>query len=137
MKKRKMMWVILGAVAAVVVIAIISAVVILGSMTKNFNSGMAALAISNVDLSQARDGLYDGSYELLPISVQVLVTIADHKITAIKLLKHINGQGAGAEVIPDAVVAAQSLEVDTISGATYSSKAILKAIEEALMKAIQ
>lgn len=35
--------------------------------------------------------------------------------------------------IPDMVVNAQSLQVDTISGATNSSKTILKAMENALI----
>ena len=37
-----------------------------------------------------------------------------------------------AEGIIDEVIAAQTLQVDTVSGATRSSKAILKAVELAL-----
>jgi uncharacterized protein with FMN-binding domain len=47
-------------------------------------------------------------------------------------LEHRNGQGEAAEVIPQMVVDAQSLQVDAISGATFSSKVILLAIEDAL-----
>ena len=55
-----------------------------------------------------------------------------HMIKEIELKKHDNGQGFPAEIIPGKVVEAQSLEVDIVSGATYSSKVILKAIENAL-----
>ncbi len=49
----------------------------------------------------------------------------------IELLKHTHGQGGAAEAIPGKVIEAQTLQVDTISSATYSSKVILKAIEQA------
>ncbi|MFO8059504.1 MAG: FMN-binding protein, partial [Bacillota bacterium] len=82
-----------------------------------------------------RDGTYDGSHEVFPVSVEVRVTVQDHRITRIELVKHTHGRGEAAEVIPDRVLEAQTLKVDAISGATYSSKAILKAIEDALLKA--
>jgi len=44
-------------------------------------------------------------------------------------------KGKPAEAIVDSVVAAQSLQVDIVSGATLSSKCILKAIEVALESA--
>ena len=60
------------------------------------------------------------------------VFVKDHKIERIELVKHRNGKGAPAEAITGKVVEAQSLQVDAISGATYSSKVILQAIENAL-----
>ncbi len=39
-----------------------------------------------------------------------------------------------AEKIPDKVLEEQSLQVDIVSGATFSSKVILKAVEDALNK---
>jgi uncharacterized protein with FMN-binding domain len=88
--------------------------------------------INEVDLSKIEDGVYTGSFGAIPVKAEVQVTVSDHKITDIKILKHDNGQGSAAEVLPDKVVEAQSLKVDLISGATYSSKVILKAIENAL-----
>jgi uncharacterized protein with FMN-binding domain len=64
-----------------------------------------------------------------------MVTVKNHTIKKIELLKHKNGQGQGAEIIPDKVMEVQSLKVDSVSGATYSSKVILKAIQDALLKA--
>ena len=66
-------------------------------------------------------------------AAKVSVTVKDNKITDITLLNHKNERGKPAEVIPEKVLKAQSLQVDTISGATNSSKVILKAIENALM----
>ena len=56
------------------------------------------------------------------------------KISNINILEHKNERGTPAEIIPKKVVDAQSLKVDVVSGATNSSKVILKAIENALTK---
>jgi len=93
------------------------------------------LKISHVDISKVADGTYPGSYKVFPIIAEVKVTVKNHEITGIELVKHRTGQGAPAEIIPSKVVEAQTLEVDTVSGATYSSKVILKAIENALNNA--
>lgn len=85
-----------------------------------------------LDLSKVADGQYIGSCDVDLIQVEVKVKVEDHKITDIVLLQHKNGKGAPAETIIEEVVKKQSLEVDTVSGATNSSKVILKAIEDAL-----
>jgi uncharacterized protein with FMN-binding domain len=64
--------------------------------------------------------------------VIVDVTVQEAKITAIQLVKHRHGKGEAAERIVDDIITRQSLQVETISGATYSSLAILKAVEKAL-----
>ncbi|MCQ1530546.1 FMN-binding protein [Lutispora saccharofermentans] len=96
---------------------------------------LALSEISDVDLAAAEDGIYIGSYSAFPVSAEVRVTIKNHFIVDIELLKHDNGQGQGAEIIPENVIEAQSLKADSVSGATYSSKVILKAIQNAILKA--
>ena len=81
------------------------------------------------------DGTYDGTYSTFPIKVRVQVHVVNKQMQAIELLEHRNGQGSAASAILDDVVAKQSLTVDTISGATYSSIVMLKAVEDALNKA--
>lgn len=88
--------------------------------------------IPAVDLSRVEDGTYTGEYSVYPIIVNVRVTVEDYAITDIQLLKHQNGKGRAAESIPGEVVRTQSLQVDAVSGATYSSKVILLAIADAL-----
>lgn len=102
-------------------------------MESNLNA-LAQEAITNVDLSSAKEGTYTGKYTVLPIDVEVQVQIRQHKIKEILLVKHFNGQGKAAEIIPDQVLKAQSLHVDAVAGATYSSKVILKAIQAALLQ---
>lgn len=90
------------------------------------------IKIGSVNLSKVSDGKYIGSFDAIYVAAKVSVTVKDKKITNIILLYHKNERGKPAEVIPENVIKAQSLQVDTISGATNSSKVILKAIENAL-----
>ncbi|MTI69007.1 MAG: FMN-binding protein [Firmicutes bacterium] len=91
------------------------------------------IEIMNIDIKNIKNGTYIGEYKMSSlVSAKVEVTIKDNKIKDIKLLEHNNGKGKEAEKIPSKVIKKQSLEVDTISGATISSKVILKSIENAL-----
>lgn len=97
---------------------------------------MKQLALSGiyyVDLAGVEDGDYIVSYSVFTVSVEVEITVKNHAIEEIELLKHKNGQGQGAEIILEKVIEAQSLKVDSVSGATYSSKTILLANENALI----
>lgn len=95
--------------------------------------------IGEVDFKQLHAGNYvgeyaGGMYKWRANTVQV--TIAAQKVTAIKLLEHAENQpAASTEELFGRVIQAQSLQVDSISGATLTSKAYLKAIEDALDQA--
>jgi len=128
MKKRRKIWIIIGSV----VIVIAATAVILVSSVQSAMEQLAAEKIADVDMSKISDGVYEGSCSVFLVSVKVEVSVENHAITDIDLVEHKSGKGAAADAIPEKVVEAQSLEVDTISGATYSSKAILKAIKDAL-----
>jgi len=100
----------------------------------SYRQAVEEITIGEVNLATIPDGIYTGSSEAVWVGATVEVTVKDHRITDIKL-DHRHGQGEAAEVINDHVIEAQSLQVDTISGVTSSSKVILKAIENALMGA--
>ena len=129
-KKTKMILII----AAIIVIA---GLVFAGFMIRiRQNQERAYTAVvETIDISTLADGTYTGTYNAFPVTAGVSVVIADHAIVSIDLIKHLNGQGEAAESIPQMVVDAQSLQVDTVSGATYSSKVILLAIQAALQSA--
>ncbi len=88
--------------------------------------------VGNISLEDLDDGSYDGDYKAFPVTVKLNVEIKDHKMTKIAILKHDNGKGEKAEEITDEIIKEQSLDVDIVSGATYSSMVILKAVEDAL-----
>jgi uncharacterized protein with FMN-binding domain len=122
-------------IAATMIVLIAVAVAVVLSVTFQNKKAMLEATVEKVDLSQIPDGTFHGKCSAFPVIAEVDVTIKDHVITGIDLVKHRNGQGEDAEVIPQMVVDAQSLKVDTISSATYSSKVILFAIRDALQKA--
>jgi uncharacterized protein with FMN-binding domain len=104
------------------------------SLSGCFVDDIGKLEIADVSLASVRDGAYEASQENDPITAKVRVEVKAGRIESIGLLAHGHGPKKGADAIVDAVVAAQSLKVDSISGATLSSKVVLKAIETALEK---
>ena len=70
--------------------------------------------------------------------VKVKVTMNGDQISKIDVLSH--GETAGIstpafENVPNAIIAAQSAQVDVAAGATYTSKALMDAVADALTKA--
>ncbi len=135
MKMSKVMKIVLIILAVIILLAVVCAIFI-SQINKNLEE-LSDIPLDNVDLSVIPNGIYAGSYNAFPIAVEVEVKVQDNKIIAINLIKHRNGQGKAAEAISEMVVNAQSLKVDAISGATYSSKVILLAIKDALMSATE
>jgi uncharacterized protein with FMN-binding domain len=128
MKKRYKILIIFTIILLVIGIA---SLIIINQIEKNLEEVMA-IEITDIDLSLMSDGTYEGSYKATPIEVEVRVVVEDHVIQSIDIMKHISGQGQDGELIVEDVLIYQSLDVDLISGATYSSKIILLAILDAL-----
>lgn len=99
---------------------------------RTYNRQVSEISIKDVDLSKVPDGVYTGSYDVSWVAAEVEVTVKDHKISDIALTNHKNGKGKPAEIILQKVVESQNLNVDIVTGATSSSKVILKSIENAL-----
>ena len=98
------------------------------------------LPLNAVDFSKLNDGTYIGEYEggMYKWRVnKVQVTVTSGKVSDIKLLSSSDpGKGnAQQDMLYDRVIKAQSLQVDTISSATLTSKANLQAVENALKQA--
>ncbi|HEX2947563.1 MAG TPA: FMN-binding protein [Clostridia bacterium] len=117
------------------VVVIVLALVIGGFgfyMTRGLETG-ADLAIGNVDLNKLDDGVYNGTYNSGRFSNTVAVTVKDHKITGIELVKNVTfNKPEVTKELFDNVIEKQDVAVDTVSSATTTSKAYLKAIENAL-----
>jgi uncharacterized protein with FMN-binding domain len=92
--------------------------------------------VSMPSMSAIPDGAYRGTAKVFPVLVAVEVTVSGGRITEFTILKHRHGRGKAAEALAAQVVARQSIELDAVSGATISSRAILKAGENALRSAL-
>lgn len=99
-----------------------------------FEEKIGNLAIDDLDIATVKDGTYTGTVRILPVTAKVRVTVNGGAVTDIVLVRHFHGPDHGAGQILGRVLEAQSLRVDVVSGATYSSKVVLAAIEAALRK---
>lgn len=124
------------------VIFILISVVIIGILyfawylydVNSYKKSVADITVSDINLSNIPNGVYDGAYDVGYISAKVEVVVNNGTIEKISLLEHKNEKGAPAEVIIDNMIKEQKIDVDTISGATNSSKVIKKAVENALIQ---
>ncbi|MFW5981658.1 MAG: FMN-binding protein, partial [Halanaerobiaceae bacterium] len=91
------------------------------------------LGISNVDLSRLEDGIYTGSYEGGRWSNELEVKIKDHQIVGINIIDDLSFSLLEVrEEIFQRLQEEQRLDIDVVSGSTLTSKAYIKAVEDAL-----
>jgi len=97
------------------------------------------MEISDVDLSSVPDGEYIGEVPFRQYMYRVKVTVESAKIKNIEVLE--NGTcnqyaEKGLGVVPR-MLEKQSPKVDAVTGATVTSKALMKAVERALTDHLQ
>ena len=122
---------VLISVSALVIIALFAGGLYLKSIG-DYKAKVNALTFDEIDLSQAADGVYEGQCNTGVVRARVQVAVRDHRLESIELLEHENGKGTPAEVILERMLQQQTTAVDTVSGATCSSKVLRKAVENAL-----
>jgi len=103
-------------------------------MTRGLEN-VKSLSIQGIAVNSIKDGTYTGSYKAGRFSNQVAVTVTNQKIVEIKALKNVTFQQPDlTEQLFQRIIKNQSLQIDMVSGATVTSKAYLKAIENALIE---
>lgn len=80
------------------------------------------------------DGVYKGTGTGYVGEITVAVQIKDKQIVAIDILSSSDDAAffKRAQAVIDKIIEGQTLEVDTVSGATYSSRGIISAVKNAL-----
>jgi len=119
------------------------AIAVLVILTMIFTFAACQTKESNANQPQESEtkykaGTYTASGTGMNSDVKVEVTFSDDKIDSIKILEHKETDGiadAAISNIPEKIVANQSLSIDTVSGATMTSKAILTAVEDCVKQA--
>lgn len=119
-------------ITLIVIVLLISIGFITYKIIDNNLKNLLTREIESINITEIDDGIYQGKYEVFPVSVELNVEVKDHQIIEIDILKHDNGQGKPAELIINSVIEQNSIDVDVISGASYSSRTILQAISNAL-----
>ena len=85
-----------------------------------------------------KDGVYEGTGKGNNGDIKVKVTVEGGNVVAVELVEHGETDGiyqAAEEGVVSEIIKKQTTEVDTVSGATNSSKGIMEAVAEALSTA--
>lgn len=89
------------------------------------------------DPAAYKDGTYYGTGTGFGGTLKVKVEISGGKITDIQIMENQDGSEyiSKASALINAIISSQSTNVDTVSGATYSSVGIIQAVRDALSQA--
>lgn len=104
------------------------------ALVLNLMLPFSSITTVNAQDIQFTPGTYEAEVEGFHGEVKVIVTVNETEIEDIEV-KHSETEGVGDEAIKtivDQVLATQSLNVDTVSGASYSSEAVIGALVAAL-----
>ncbi|MDO8848369.1 MAG: FMN-binding protein [Coriobacteriia bacterium] len=92
------------------------------------------LTIADVDFAQVPDGTYRGSYDGWN-TFDVFVTVTGGAVTDITIAEDsANPRTDITDKVIELIVDGQSLDVDTVSGATVTTNALVKAVEIGLVE---
>ncbi len=135
-RKKVVGWIIAASIVAILGVGF----AIMWSSLMKEHAEAQSVPLDAVDFGRLQDGTYTGDYAggmYKWRTSEVEVTVSSGKVSKIKLLKTVDPARSNVQqdVLFDRVVQAQSLKVDTLSTATLTSKAWLKAVENALLKA--
>jgi uncharacterized protein with FMN-binding domain len=137
LKKRGM------AVSALALAAALSLMSPNASLSAGGMRGSANVSVpTGIDYSgkSLRDGTYTGTATGFQPGMVVEVSVKGGKISAVKVTESNDTPrwlNAVLSVLPGRVVKANSTDVDTVTGATFSSEGLLSAVENALQKAVK
>lgn len=97
---------------------------------REMNEFLENPGISTPNFSSIPDGTYRGEHKAGPFRSIVEVEMKGGKMASCEIVK--SGREEEAEQLIELIVERQSLDVDAITGATYTSAIIRKAIQKAL-----
>lgn len=112
----------------IVVVMLISGFLIMNRQSKK----MEQLDFSVLNPADLADGIYRGSASAVLVNAKVIVEIKDGRIHTLDLVEHRHGPDYGAEALSDRMVQENRIDVDSISGATFSSLVVKSAVLDAL-----
>lgn len=100
-------------------------------------SGSSASVAAVEDAAAYKDGTYYGSGTGFGGPLKVMVEISGGKIAFIEIVENSDGSSyiSKASALISSIISSQSTNVDTVSGATYSSVGIIQAVRDALSQA--
>lgn len=106
----------------------------------NNTKDQVLIAAAGDSLKMYNDGVYTGVAKGHENGLTVQVTVKDDKIIDVKVISNNDTPyyfGQANKVIPQKIISDQSTSVDVVSGASQSSRGIMRAVDNALSKALR
>jgi len=102
------------------------------------SSDSASSSVATFSGAQLKDGTYEGSADGYGGTTTVSVTVSGGQVTNITVVSENDTDRffSQAESVLDDITSQQSLEVDTVTGATFSSAGLINAVANALQSAV-
>lgn len=94
------------------------------------HKNVLSIEIKNTDINNIEDGIYIGDFKYHKSYIKTEISIKNGKITKIEILENAKGsheKDVEQNLVPR-VIKKQRTDVDVISGATVSSKALLQSL---------
>jgi uncharacterized protein with FMN-binding domain len=127
---------VVRAIILTVVLLVLATVAGLATYGQYYGSKYASvrnMTIEDQPLQLAMNGPHLGAYSYGGFVYEVEVTVMYHEITDIKIISNRATRHARqAEAVIERVMAKGNVNVEAVSGATVTSKALLKAMEQAI-----
>lgn len=118
-----------------IVVGVIVVLLLLGlfAVTRGMKD-IRKLEIHDIDISSLEDGEYEGSYHKTRWNYRVKLTVKDGRIEDVSFIEKPD-DGKFSKNASEEILKAQSVQIDTVSGATINTRAFQKAVENALAQA--
>jgi len=120
------------------IVIIVGALIILlaGGIALLYPSGMRNIELQGIDLTTLDNGSYTGTFERGRFTNTLTVHVENNRIVSIEIVDDVFGSGItnASDEVFSRVIAMQDTRIDTVSGATATTNAYLKAIENALLR---
>lgn len=114
--------------AVIAVLLIVAGVFLMGGLSQGQDA-----QLQGINLTDKPDGDYTGTYSLNRWTNTVQVHVKDHEMISIDIVNNMTIPiPECSDELFSRVLGAQDTRIDVVSGATVTSKAYLKAIEDAL-----
>ncbi len=126
-----------GLTALVLIAVLVVTIVRFSAAEAAFRDIVALTPHAGMRFGSLKDGTHYGSATETEVSAMVEMDVQSGRIADIRLIQAKNVEPRITETIFASVIALQSTEVDTVSGATASCEVLLKAVETAVLSARQ
>ena len=111
-------------------------VLLIGVGAALYPSAMADIRVRGVDLTTLADGSYTGTFERGRFTNTLTVHIENNRIVRIDIVEDVFAASVtdASDEVFRRVIETQDTKIDAVAGATITTKAYLKSIENALVQ---